>query len=168
MREQRIRLRVSSSGGAITVRRLTREGRWGKKECWKVGKTSNLPRVLYFLIRNFVHAALNRCKPKGDYPSLRKATVQALRDAARVCGCRPRFDLEDIQVVWYWRDVPLVAFQIHYKTCKVRRVEKLLMSDAIFRWTIRVKDSGWFRIGVRATNRTAARPKNRSEWIKPV
>jgi hypothetical protein len=74
------------------------------------------------------------------------------------------FNLGGANVAWWIEGVAPNAFHIHHDKHKVRRVWKLLRGGAIFRWTIRVKDSGFFRIKPRVTS--SAGCGGRSHWLK--
>jgi hypothetical protein len=136
----------------MIVRRRTGDGDWGTKERWKIGEKSNLPRALFFNIKNFVRQKVRRCAKKRDYASLRGSVVRALCEAAESCGCAAEFGKEGADVVWYLQGIPLIGFHIAKDESITRAVEQLLAGKTVFRWTIALSASGYFHIRARTTN----------------
>jgi hypothetical protein len=152
MTSQTLKLRLSPDGQILTVARLNRNGIAGTKTLWRIRGTSLLPQSVFFIIQTFVRQGIKNCGEKNDYPPARKAVLRALGEAGAACGCKVRIGQDGADVLWVLKGTPLLAIQLHEQNVKMGRLNELLLSEAILRWTLAIRKGGYFRIEPRKTN----------------
>ena len=152
MQNQKLRITLRQDVGRVIVRSRTSGGEWGEKQIWTIQRKSNLPRAIFHAIRDHVRQAITSNEDAVDFVILRKMVRRALYHAAELCGCKAEFRKEGAHVVWYLDQVPLIGFHVAKSESKSPAVEQLLAGSTIFRWTIMLAGSSYFRVQPWDTN----------------
>ncbi len=111
MTKQIFKLRLYQDANRMTVRRFTQTGELGTKTQWKIGKKSNLPKGLFYMIKNFIQQRIKHCEDKNSFPSVKEAALSGLREAAKACGCTHSVDGAGADILWSLKDVPFLGVQ---------------------------------------------------------
>ena len=154
MAKKSSRLRVSLDGDRLAYCTVDRHGQTtGKIKKWSVHERSNLPRTMFFILRDSIRRELGRLeKGEKDTTVIKEAMVRGLKRAGRLCGCEPAKSSR-VDVAWKIDGKWLAGFQIHATAVDQHRLKKLLKSKTIFRIVVVTGVSGYFRISPQETNR---------------
>lgn len=143
--------RLRLKGETLTIRRINKEGGFGKRHAWRIGKRSNVPKALYHLIHSFIRKRVGQCEDT-EFPSVKEAVLRALCEAAEACGCTHRFGSESGDVTWFLDGAALFAFQIHKDFLRKVRARELRSSAAPLRWILKVQERGFVKYLPRRTS----------------
>jgi hypothetical protein len=150
-------IKIICDGNVLRCHRVDRDGsRLGTSYGWEIGPRSYLPQLIYYVLHGYIRRSINQIKDK-NFASVRKAVLQALCDAARTCGCKPRFDREGGDVTWYLKGKPFFAFQIHEPPVDQRRAKKMIRGNTILRWAVEIRKNGIVHHDPRKTGVRVAR-----------
>lgn len=149
--KRKIKIRVR--GNRLLCWRLDEEGaRRGEITDWKIGETSNVPRLLFFHIKNYVAQAVKKCNA-DDPIDLRRAVERGLREAGMVCSCEVKQARYGASVAWILKGTPLIGFLIHRGDVDRDRLKTLLRGLTIFRWTVALDKGRYVPFTIRRTRR---------------
>ena len=141
MKIQRQKLHLKLRGKMLSVCRVNKNGDRGKPYEWEIRSTGKLPRTLFYQLRSYVEAEVKACDGKNKLET-RRAVRRGLRQVAKSWECRARRGRAGGDLTFYLNGQPLITFVV--TSVRNRRSEQLLLSEAVFRWIVQVRDNKFF------------------------